>query len=254
MWMDDHDHEHGCGAGSSKISIRLLGGFGITAGALPLTLPPSSQRVLAALALRSRLQDRGTLGALLYPTGRRSHAAASLRTALWRARREVGETLVAVEGEWIRLASAVHVDHQHWTLWARSVTSSSDGPVPAEQTAVEALSQPLLPSWREEWLLLEQQCWDQIRMHALEWLAERYACAGRYVEALSAGMAAVSIEPYRESAHRALIRVFLAEGNSASAVAQYHHYRRLVTQDLGIQPTEQLQALVQKLTHTQTKP
>jgi DNA-binding SARP family transcriptional activator len=58
----------------------------------------------------------------------------------------------------------------------------------------------------------------------------------------------VSIEPYRESAHRALIRTFIAEGNSASAVAHYQRYRRLLTNELGLRPTSQMKALVDGLT------
>ena len=113
---------------------------------------------------------------------------------------------------------------------------------------MEVLSQELLPTWGEEWLLLDQQRWDQLRLHALERLAERFLEGGRHMEALEAGLAAVSIEPYRESAHRVLIRTFIAEGNSASAVAHYQRYRRLLTNELGLRPTSQMKALVDDLT------
>jgi DNA-binding SARP family transcriptional activator len=114
---------------------------------------------------------------------------------------------------------------------------------------VETLSQELLTSWRnEEWLVLERQRWDLLRLHALERLAERFAADGRHVDALEAGLAAVAIEPYRESAHRAVIRAHIAEGNSASALAQYYRCQRLLTRELGVRPTAQLQALVQGLT------
>jgi DNA-binding SARP family transcriptional activator len=127
------------------------------------------------------------------------------------------------------------------------LTQSRGEPI-AGGSEIEALSQELLPSWGEEWLQLDQQRWDQIRVHALERLAECFAAVGRYLDALEAGLTAVSIEPYRESAHRAVITAFIAEGNSASAVKQYHRYRRLVTRELGLQPTAQLQALVRNLT------
>jgi DNA-binding SARP family transcriptional activator len=68
------------------------------------------------------------------------------------------------------------------------------------------------------------------------------------MQALEAGLAAVSIEPYRESAHRALIRTFIAEGNSASAVVHYQRYHRLLMNELGLRPTAQMKALVDGLT------
>ncbi len=165
---------------------------------------------------------------------------------MWRAKSQAGETLVESRGQLLHLVEDVEVDLNHWTERARLLTSPN--PVDAAASDVEAFSQELLPSWDDEWLQLDQQRWDQLRLHALERLADGLATAGCYMEALEAGLAAVSIEPYRESAHRALIRTFIAEGNSASAVAQYHRYKRLVTNELGLRPTSQLQALVHDLT------
>jgi DNA-binding SARP family transcriptional activator len=113
---------------------------------------------------------------------------------------------------------------------------------------VKTLSQELLTSWNEEWLVLERQRWDLLRLHALERSSEQFVADGRHVDALEAGLAAVAIEPYRESAHRAVIRAYIAEGNSASALAQYHRCQRLLTRELGVRPTAQLQALVKDLT------
>ena len=231
------------------ISLHLLGGFSIAANGHQVRLPFSAQRVLAALALRPTLCDRTQLGGILYSQGRQSQISASLRSALWRAKREVGGTLIESYGPRLRLAQDVRVDLQYWLLRARMLASASKIECMLDDGGeVEALSQELLPTWGEEWLLLDQQRWDQLRLHALERLAERFLEDGRHMEALEAGLAAVSIEPYRESAHRALIRTFIAEGNSASAVAHYQRYRRLLTNELGLRPTSQMKALVDGLT------
>jgi DNA-binding SARP family transcriptional activator len=47
----------------------------------------------------------------------------------------------------------------------------------------------------------------------------------------------------RESAHRALIRVHLAEGNRFEAQRQYDLCRRLLRDRLDIEPSPQLEAL-----------
>lgn len=233
----------------TRVSLRLLGGFSITADGRQVRLPFSAQRTLAVLALRPTLCDRTQLGGILYPEGRQSRISASLRSALWRARREVGGPLIESQGQCLRLAQDVTVDLHYWLQKAKVLTSTPkvEGAL-GKAGEVEAWSQELLPSWGEEWLLLDQQRWDQLRLHALERLAECFLDDGRYMEALEAGFAAVSIEPYRESAHRALIRIFIAEGNSASAVAHYQRYHRLLTSELGIRPTSQMKALVHNLT------
>jgi DNA-binding SARP family transcriptional activator len=236
-------------AHSTGIGIRLLGGFSIADDGCQVRLPFSAQRVLAALALRPASFDRTQLGEILYPQGRKTQISASLRSALWRAKREIGGPLIESHGPYLRLAQDVTVDLQYWLQKARILASAPkiEGPI-GDDGEVEALSQELLPTWGEEWLVLDQQRWDQLRLHALERLAERFLEGGRHMEALEAGLAAVSIEPYRESAHRSLIRTFIAEGNSASAVAQYQRYHRLLTNELGLRPTSQMKALVDGLT------
>jgi DNA-binding SARP family transcriptional activator len=243
--MNDHFHAiRDC----TQIRLTLLGGFRLTVGDREPALPLSVQRVLGAVAVLPQAQDRAVLGAMLYPDGRRTQVAASLRSALWRAKRAAGRELIGNDGQRLRLADDVTVDLHRWTRCARHLTSAPAIDAPANcLELIEALSQELLPGWGEEWLILQRQRWDHVRLHALEQVTEQFARVGRYVEALEAGLAAVSIEPYRETAHRALIRAYIAEGNSASALAQYHRYQRLLRRELGVRPTPELEALVDRL-------
>lgn len=242
--VNDNNHGTCC----ARVNLRLLGGFSIAMDGRQVKLPLSAQRVLAVLALRPTLGDRTQLGGILYPEGRQSRVSASLRSALWRAKREVGEPLIESQGTRLRLARDVTVDLHHWLHRARMLTAASKiESLLGEGSEIDALSQELLPTWGEEWLLMDQQRWDQLRLHALERLAEHCLENGRYMEAVEAALVAVSIEPYRESAHRVLIRTFIAEGNSASAVAHYQRYNRLLKNEFGLRPTSQMKALVHGL-------
>jgi DNA-binding SARP family transcriptional activator len=214
-----------------------------------LALPPSSQRVIGALALRQHEVDRSILGAALYPDAQTSQVSANLRTALWRTKQASGRGIVHIHDQRLRLAKDIHVDLHFWRQRARSVVEQRVADLDHNVAeAVEALSQELLPAWNEEWLILERQRWDHLRLHALEFLAEDFAKCGRHLDALEAGHAALAIEPYRESAYRALIRAYIAEGNSASALALYHRCQRLLMRDLGVRPTPQIQALMRSIT------
>lgn len=81
-------------------------------------------------------------------------------------------------------------------------------------------------------------------MYALEALALSLAEQGRFAVAVQVGLAAVRIEPLRESAHRAVIRVHLAEGNVTEAVRQYRLCQRLFEQELGLAPSSLLTGLI----------
>ena len=65
-----------------------------------------------------------------------------------------------------------------------------------------------------------------------------------YAEAVEAALAAVAAEPLRESAHRALIGVYLAEGNTISAHRQYEVCRRLLADELQVAPSRLMQELM----------
>ena len=108
----------------------------------------------------------------------------------------------------------------------------------------ELLSDDLLPDWYEDWVLLERERLRQVRLHGLEALCLRLANLGRHVAAIEAGLAAISADPLRESAQRALISAHLLEGNVSEAVRQYDVFVALLDEAFGIVPTEALRALV----------
>jgi DNA-binding SARP family transcriptional activator len=141
-----------------------------------------------------------------------------------------------VSGEALCLADGVHVDVHELTAWARRVLD----PCATTDDATEGdLSLPgeLLPGWYDDWVLLERERLRQPRMHALEALADKYAGAGRYGEAAQAAFAAARAEPLRESAHRTVIRIHLAEGNVAEAVREYESFRALLATEMSVAPT-----------------
>jgi DNA-binding SARP family transcriptional activator len=112
---------------------------------------------------------------------------------------------------------------------------------------ISMLSVDLLPDWYDDWAVAEAEEWRQLRLHALDSLAERLTGLGRFADASSAALAAVKAEPMRETAHAALIRVYLAEGNRSEALDAYHHYRTLLQDELGLEPTSLIHALIKDL-------
>jgi len=128
------------------------------------------------------------------------------------------------------------VDVRDLTDWARRVQDPGsvldDVEVPDCSVRGE-----LLPGWFDDWVLLERERLRQLRMHALELVAERLSDAGRHGDALQAAYAAVHAEPLRESAHRHLITAHLAAGNRAEAVLAYRRLSDLLDSELGIGPS-----------------
>jgi DNA-binding SARP family transcriptional activator len=118
---------------------------------------------------------------------------------------------------------------------------------PASDEVVASLCGDLLPDWYDDWLVIERERFRQLRLRALDALCDRLTRAGRLDDALAAGLAAVAGEPLRESAHRALIRVHLTDGNAAEAIRQYRMFGRLLREQLGIEPSERMKSLIREL-------
>jgi DNA-binding SARP family transcriptional activator len=84
----------------------------------------------------------------------------------------------------------------------------------------------------------------QLCLHGPDGICARLLAHRRYGEAVEAGLAAVRIEPLRESAHRVLIAVHLAEGNYSEALRQFRWYERILHDELSLAPSAQITALV----------
>jgi DNA-binding SARP family transcriptional activator len=230
------------------IRVRLLDGFtlelpGAQTDAAP-DLPRAVQRLIAHLSLSGR-PARTAIAGKLGPDVTEEHAHGSLRSSLWRVHK-VAPGLIAACGGTLSLASDVLVDVHELTEWARRAMDpgcTTDGIV----TGDLGMPGDLLPGWYEDWVLLERERLRQLRMHALEALAEKYALARRYGEAVQAAYAAVRAEPLRESAHRTVVRVHLAEGNVAEAVRAYESFQAMLAEEIGAAPTPEMCRLISGL-------
>jgi DNA-binding SARP family transcriptional activator len=171
---------------------------------------------------------------------------------MWRLHKSAPGLITVSDGA-LSLADDVSVDTRDLRNWARRVLSPRADEV--ELTVPDVgLRGELLPGWYDDWLLLERERFQQLRMHTLEVVAMRLMSVGRFNEALQAALAAVSAEPLRESAHRTVVRVHLAEGNIAEAVRAFHLFRAMLEKDLGVEPTEQMVGLIRGLSGRPSSP
>jgi DNA-binding SARP family transcriptional activator len=232
----------------SETRVGLLDGFALERGVDGVQtavddLPRCAQRLIAHLSLCGR-PARAAVAGQLWPDVPEDHAHGSLRSALWRVQKAV-PGLVEVSGGALGLAGGVSVDVREFKDWARRVLDPNAA-VDRVMAPELALRGELLPGWYDDWVLLERERLRQLRLHALEVLADKLARAGRYGEAVQAAYAAVRTEPLRESAHRALVRVHLAEGNVVEAVRAYGACRDMLAHEIGVAPTPQMEALMSR--------
>lgn len=232
-------------ASSAPIRLDLLSGFSLVDHGCQKDLPLSAQRVVAFLALRPRPVHRDHVAGSLWLDSPSHRASASLRSALWRVRIAC-RPLIRTARDTLQVAPDVLLDVRHLVEVAERLADPL-GSFGEGDLAAIAFDGDLLPDWYDEWVVMERERLRQVRLHALESLCHRLVDAERGPEAVQAGLAAVAAEPLRESAHRALIRAHLAEGNAGEAVRQYRLYERLLRDELGLAPTPLMEDLVSGL-------
>jgi DNA-binding SARP family transcriptional activator len=225
-----------------RVRLELLGGFGLSVDSEPLTLPMNAERLISYLALQDRPQLRAHVAGTLWGEGSQAHAGGSLRSALWRLGHPA-YPLMRTTGAHVQLSPFVTVDLRERTALAQRVLDESTELSEADLDE-ELLSVDLLPDWTEEWVLVRREQYHQLRLRALESLCSRLTAMGRFGQAVQAGLAAVSGEPLRESARRALVSAHLAEGNVGAATREFEAFRRLLKQELNIEPSREMKALL----------
>jgi DNA-binding SARP family transcriptional activator len=204
------------------------------------------RRVLSLLALRGE-RSRVSLARTLWPDSTESRAYGNLRAAVWRIHRlQDGGLLQAGPGT-LRLAPRVRVDVHQLRAVAHRLIADVPPALEHNQLLPIISSGELLPTWDDDWVADERALLHQLRLRALEDLSAYLLDRADVDGALQAAMRAVTIDPLRESANRALILVHLADGNHAEAVRVYRSFKRRLSDELRVCVSQQIVGLIQPI-------
>jgi DNA-binding SARP family transcriptional activator len=229
------------GVPAAPFTLHLLRRFEVRRRGEAVSLPMSTQRLVAFLALNGRPLQRLHVAGKLWIDASEEHANASLRTALWRLKC-LDARVVAASSTELALADTVEVDVRETAARANAILRGGANGA----ASLHALSDAgeLLPDWYDDWVLIERERLRQLVLRALERLSAQARAAGRFADAVEAGLAAIAQEPLRESAHRLVVEAHLADGNRGEAIRHYRVYARLVRGELGCGPSPLMRGLL----------
>ena len=204
--------------------ITVLGAFTLTVEGAPVALSVDARRLVAYLAVHPRPQTRATLAADLWPGVAADRLLADAVTAV-----DVPGLLDESAPGVLALGADVEVDLAAAMRLIRNLPT-----MPAD-TAVDTtvLTADILPGWSAAWIEIERERFRQLRLYAIEERSQRLITAGRFDDAVAMAKVAVRTAPSRESARRALIEAYVAQGDLAAAVNEYDEYQELLRSSLG---------------------
>ncbi|CAN5442436.1 hypothetical protein BH23ACT6_BH23ACT6_26580 [soil metagenome] len=220
-------------------------------------LPGRQPRLVFAMLVveRHRPVFREELADNLWPERAPETWETALRVVVSRVRRFVAasgigtpDTLYVQAGGYRLQLEDVEVDLEQAVAaraLAESVLASGDAGR-AARLATEAravLARPLLTGIDGPWVDARRRELTLELVGALEVLAAARLRLGQPARARTAAEAVIGVDPFRERAHRLLIRAELAAGDVVAGLRAFERLRILLAEELGVDPSPETQAL-----------
>ncbi|GEM_PF-494229 len=252
------------------LELSLFGGFQATLDEAPVECFETNKvrGLLAYLTVEAqRLHRRDRLAGLLWPDRPQRVARNNLRQALSSLRRTLGDRsreppfLLASRTELgLNPQASVWVDVAAFQKLMARVTPLSASPPLDDQTvytlqqAAELYQGDFLAGFHlpdsapfEEWATVLRERLRLQVLDALQALTNHFLGRQEYEQARLYALRQVEQEPWREEAHRQLMRLYAINGQPEAAAAQYERCRRILAQELKLEPTPETRRLYEQI-------
>ncbi|MEZ4863630.1 MAG: tetratricopeptide repeat protein [Caldilineaceae bacterium] len=257
----------------AHLTLALLGSWQVTLADQPLTTFRSvkNQALLAYLAIEAeRPHTRAALAGLLWPEEPEAKARHNLRQALFQLR-----TLLAADAPaYLTITpNAVQFQRQsdHWLdvcILHQLLQTSEQHAHTDLATCIPCLTRlrqavdlyrgdflhglfvddsPLL----EEWILLQRAHHHHAVLDTLYRLAAAYEAQQEYGLMLRYARRQIELDTLREEAYAQAMRALALSGQRSEALAQYAACRQMLSDELGVPPGAEVEALHQQIAANQ---
>ena len=236
---------------TAPITIRLLGPFEALLGERPADMSGPKRRALVALlALRGGrvVAVDSIVDAVWGDEDLPADPANAVQHHVTRLRKALGPDALVVspEGYALRGAEVDALRFEELLAEARSELRNGDARAAARATdAALALwrGRPLLGLPEAEWAAAERARLEALRLDVLEERFETMLALGEHETLVPELRAALETNPFRERLWRQLMLALYRAGRQADALDAFQDARRMLADELGLEPGPDLQRL-----------
>lgn len=247
-------------AGVGTLRISLLGGFKLDQdGVLLNPIPSRAGRSLLAFLLmnRERAHTRDLLAGTFWPDLPDTQARRRLSQALWQIRTHIGRDTQSSQSFLLTRGDTVSVnsDAQYWldveafglALSRADAAAASDSLAEVEnlEIAVGLYRGDLLEGFYDDWALPDRERLRRGSLRATARLSDIMMSRGDYEAAILHALRLSQLDPFQEEAHQRVMRLAVLLGRHNDAIRQYRLCRRILSNELGTQPSRATRELLE---------
>jgi predicted ATPase/DNA-binding SARP family transcriptional activator len=234
-----------------RVRLHMLGAVRVERGGEPVVGFESRKALalLCYLALQSQPRTRAFLAELFWPNRSEQLSRGNLNRVVHNLTHLLPKCL-DVNRQTIGVASGDAI----WIDVAEFDRLATQGDLEALSSAADLYGGDLLADFVlddcpefEQWLEATREHWRQRTTQILQRLVEHHYHAGSYTEGITYAGRLIAIDPLQEAAHRAMMRLLVANGQRNAALAQYELCRRMLDEELGIEPESATVALYEQI-------
>ncbi len=241
------------------LTVRLLGTptFQLDNQSLSHLVTGKAAALLIYLAVTGQPQSRARLTDLLWENTAESHVKANLRYLLSNLRKMVGDYVVA-QGDTVTFnQELLHwVDVSAFTTYltpAGTVGTGGNEPgILAE--LLKLYTGEFLAGFQieeapvfESWLLAQRRHLQDLLVQGLQLRTHQHLTHGEYAEGLALNHYLLTLEPWREEAHRQRMLLLAHSGQRSAALQQYTRCCQALTEELDAPPMPQTTTLYEQI-------
>jgi DNA-binding SARP family transcriptional activator len=230
------------------IRILLLGPFEID-GVDHASLRTTCQQLIAYLALRTRGATRDQLIEAVWPAEDPHSARHRLYQNISEARKLLGDALISKRSHYMldRHKVAIDVDELDQVLAELDSIDDPKAQRPTLERAVRLFRGEPLAGWNQEWTEGEVGRLRSAHIELLERAGRARLATGDAHGALKAAQQGLTLDSYNEGLWRLAMQADGRLGQRDSVSRRYEHLRRLLEEQLGLEPESATRALYYEL-------
>ena len=255
----------------AHLSLGVLGSLQVSIDDTPVTTFESDKvcALLVYLAVEAdRPHRRESLVGLLWPDCPEQIARHNLRQALFNLRLAIGDhtasppyLLISRDAIQFNRASDFSLDLAQFDAILRTCEENR-GRGSEDPSIRAARLEEMVKLYRgeflqhffledsaefEQWALVQRESLHQRVLDAHSDLANYYELHGDFQAARRHALRQLELDPWREEAHCQMMRALALDGQRSAALAQYETCRRVLAEELGVEPSAKTRELVEQI-------